>query len=175
MNLIDQDVSGTSLAEQYRYRFASRDGCWLTGLVTTGPFTDAHQRVTAKWDELAERYKEIGLDGEPDEWLSPCHGRETEFSCYLGLTSPDPVASVPEGMVSIELRPDEYAVATFKGSQEELIEVYTDLDRWIVEQGRERNYRVLWLESYPTPYQRNQPDLELELWLPLRPVEPSRL
>ncbi|HYH11688.1 MAG TPA: GyrI-like domain-containing protein, partial [Thermomicrobiales bacterium] len=64
----------------------------------------------------------------------------------------------------------EYAVASFKGSQAELIEVYQDLlDAWIVAQGRQRNYAVLWLESYPRPYQRTQPDLELEIWLPLIP------
>lgn len=169
----DQNTQATP-AERYRYRFASRDGCWLTGLVTTGSFTDAHERVTARWDELAARYQEIGLPGEPAEWLSPCHGRETEFSCYLGLTSPEPVVAVPEGMVSIELRPHEYAVASFRGSQSELIETYHDLDAWIAAQGRERDVAVLWLESYPRPYQRTQPDLELEIWLPLRPVETSR-
>ena len=168
MSLIDRMPAAESRAARYRYRFASREGCWLTGLVTTGPFSDAHERVTACWDEIAARYRELGLDEEPVEWLSPCHGRETEFTCYLGLISPEPVASIPEAMVTIELRPHDYAVASFKGTQEQLIEVYHDLDTWIVKQGRERNYQSLWLESYPRPYERSQDDLELEIWLPLR-------
>lgn len=156
------------LAERYHYRIDSRDACWLTGLVSTGPFDGAHERITALWQELAMRYREIGLRDEPVEWLSPCHGRETEFTCYLGLTSDDPVSEVPDGMVAIELRPHEYAVASFRGSQEELMAVYQDLDEWIVTQGRERNDAVLWLESYPRPYKQSQPNLELDIWLPLR-------
>lgn len=166
MSVIDNPVAPETNAERYRYRLTSREGSWLTGLVTSGPFTDAHERVTAQWEELTARYREIGL-GEPAEWLAPSHARETEFTYYIGLEHAEPFTTIPERMVSIELRPREYAVASFTGSQDELIQVYTDLDAWIVRQGRERDSRSLWLESYPRPYRRGERVLQLAIWLPL--------
>jgi predicted transcriptional regulator YdeE len=154
-------------AERYRYRLARREVGWLTGLVTTGPFDGAHARVTAQWEELAARHREIGLEGEPDEWLAPSHGRETEFTYYIGLPHAAPLAAVPDGMVAIELRPHEYAVASFAGSQDELLQVYADMVGWIVRKGRELYTLLLWLESYLRPYRRGERHLELEIWLPL--------
>jgi AraC family transcriptional regulator len=148
-------------------RVASRDGFWLTGLVSTGPFTDAHRRISNLWEELIARQGELDLPGPPDEWLSLCHGRETEFSCYLGVATDERLAIVPAGMVAVEVPPHEYAVARVEGTQDDVHAVYTYLPAWIEEQGQKWNRTILWIEAYPEPYRDSQTELDFEVWLPL--------
>lgn len=148
-------------------RLDRRESFWLTGLVSTGPFTDANRRISRLWQELVARRRELDLPDAPDEWLSLCHGRETEFSCYLGVGTSEPLAEVPEDMVSVEVLPHDYAVARAEGTQDDVNAVYTQLPAWIEEQGQAWNRSILWIEVYPEPYRDGQTELNFEVWLPL--------
>ena len=166
--MTDTSTTGqTAFAQSHHARFASREGFWLTGLVSTGPFTDANERISSLWTGLVRRQDELAVQASPEEWLSLCHGRETEFSCYLGLATPERPATIPEGMVSIEVVPHEYAVATVEGTQDDVNAVYTQLPEWAAAHGREWNRSILWIESYPEPYRDGETQLNFEVWLPL--------
>lgn len=154
-------------ADQHDVRIASREGFWLVGLVSTGSFRDANARIGALWEELVARRAELKLPRDPGEWLSLCHGRETEFTCYLGLALPEEPPSVPRGMVAIEVPPHEYGVASVRGTQADVNAVYTQLPAWIEAQDREWNRSILWIESYPEPYRDGETELHFDIWLPL--------
>lgn len=145
----------------------TRDGFWLVGLVSTGPYTDAHERITALWRTIVGRQGELALASEHAGWMSLCHGRETEFSCYIGVAMAARPAEVPDGMVAVEVLPHEYAVAPVRGTQDDVNAVYTMLPGWIEARGREWDRSTLWLESYPAPYHDDQTEMHFEVWLPL--------
>jgi predicted transcriptional regulator YdeE len=161
----------TSFEQRHRAHFATRDGFWLTGLVSTGPYADANERISGLWDELVLRQDEMEI---PSEWLSLCHGRETEFSCYLGLGSVERPSIVPKGMVTVEVPTHEYAVARVSGSQDDVNAVYTYLPAWSGAHGREWNRSILWIEVYPEPYRHGTTELKFEIWLPLVEQEARR-
>jgi predicted transcriptional regulator YdeE len=158
----------TSFARRHNAHFATRDGFWVTGLVSTGPFVGANERISRLWDELVSRQDEMDV---ASEWLSLCHGRETEFSCYLGLGSDERPSIVPKGMVTVQVPPHEYAVASVSGTQDDVNAIYTYLPAWVGAHDREWNRSILWIEAYPEPYRDDTTELNFEIWLPL--VEPN--
>lgn len=160
-------MTETHAASSIEPRMDTRDGFWLVGLVSTGPYADAHERMTALWRTIDDRQGELALDSEPDEWVSLCHGRETEFSCYIGVAMPVVPTNVPDGMVAVEVLPHEYAVSPVRGTQDDVNAVYTQLPAWIEGQGRVWDRAALWLEVYPVPYRDDQTEMHFEVWLPL--------
>ena len=162
--MTDPRIDLEAFQRRHDVHIAYRDGFWLTGLVSTGPFSDANTRISALWEELVNKY---GEDAQPDEWLSLCHGRETEFTCYLGVASASRPGIVPDGLMLCEVKPHEYAVASVSGTQEDVNAVYLQLPTWIEAQGREWNDAILWIEAYPEPYRDGQTELDFKVWLPL--------
>lgn len=149
------------------FRVEKRERCWLTGLVVSGPFGVAEALTADAWESLAAR-----VDGLPDtlnrdEWLSACHIRETELTCYVGMTSKEAVPDVPDDLVSIQIPRHEYLIAHHRGTRDELGNLYAAMFAWLQRKEREVNREILWLERYTAPYQGGD-DLDMEIWLPLR-------
>jgi predicted transcriptional regulator YdeE len=118
------------------------------------------------WADFLARQDDLPEDLDRSVFVSPCHGRETEFTCYLGYASEQP-NSVPDGMVSILVPAHEYGVATVSGLQEDVMHAYGALPAWIAEQGRQVNREIVWLELYAAPPRPIGDPIDLEIWLPL--------
>jgi predicted transcriptional regulator YdeE len=152
---------------QNGFRIVSRDAFWLTGMVGSGPHATGRQWVRATWSDFLSRQDALPDGLDRTVFVSPCHRRETEFTCYLGYASPDEPAKVPDGMVSILIPPHEYGVATVSGSQDDVNQVYVSLPAWIMQQDRQVNREILWLEQYTAPPRPIGEPIDLEIWLPL--------
>ncbi|HVL26495.1 MAG TPA: GyrI-like domain-containing protein [Thermomicrobiales bacterium] len=149
------------------FRIATRDAFWLTGMVDSGPHATGREWVRAMWADFLARQDELPETLDRSVFVSPCHGRETEFTCYLGFASEQQPSHVPDGMVSILVPAHDYGVATVSGSQEVVIQAYGALPAWIVQQGRQVNREILWLELYTAPPRPIGDPIDLEIWLPL--------
>ena len=153
--------------EPTNFRLDSRDEMWVTGMVNSGPHETGPQWVREMWRDFFSRDAELPEGLDRSAFISPCHGRETEFTCYLGHASSSRPVSVPDGMVSIRIPPHEYAVATVSGSQDDVRQTYADLPAWAKEQGRQWNTSLLWLEFYRESPHPIGERIDLEIWLPL--------
>lgn len=151
-----------------QFRIESRHAAWVTGMVNSGPHQTGQQWVRAMWDAFLSRQDELPDGIDRSTFVSPCHGRETEFTCYLGYESASRPETVPDGMVSIFIPAHQYAVAVVSGSQDDVIATYSALHAWVPGQGREVNGEILWLERYMTPPRPIGGQIDLEIWLPLR-------
>jgi len=157
-------------AKTFRYRMEDRPACWLTGVVGSGPHANGGEWVRELWARFLGRADELPEGLDRSVFVSPCHGRETEFTCYLGYAgeSPVPASDLPDGFVSILIPAHRYGVATVSGDQADVTAVYGDLPRWIEGQGATTDREILWLELYrerPRPIGER---IDLEIWLPLR-------
>lgn len=155
------------------FRVESRERQWLTGLVISGPFELAEARADDAWTTLAARADALPEALHRDEWLSACHIRETELTCYVGMTSDSAVTDLTDDLISIQIPRHEYLVAHHVGGREELGNLYAAMFAWLQRKGREVNREILWLERYRGPY-RPGTDPDMEIWLPLREEAPTR-
>ncbi|MDQ4044221.1 MAG: GyrI-like domain-containing protein [Chloroflexota bacterium] len=149
------------------FRIEEREQCWLTGIAVSGPFEIAEARTNEAWQQLAEMVDALPDALNRDEWLSACHMRETELTCYVGVTSDGPVGDLPDDLVSIKIPRHEYLVAHHTGSREELGNLYAAMFAWLHRKDRELNREILWLERFDAPPGPSN-DLDLEIMLPLR-------
>jgi predicted transcriptional regulator YdeE len=149
------------------FRIATRERQWLAGVGITGPFELAEARTAEAWASLVEQVGELPESLGRDEWLSACHMRESELTCYVGLTSDQQVADLPAELVSFPIPRHEYLVAHHTGGQEELGNLYAAMFAWLQRNGREVNREILWLERYASPPTPGT-DPDMEIWLPLR-------
>lgn len=146
----------------------TRDGFWLTGVVGSGPHGTGQVWVRDLWHVLLERSATLPDGLDRDLVVSASHGRETEFTCYLGYTSRAPVdIEGIAGVVQIEILGHDYAVASLSSTQEDVIAAYLGADAWATEQGRSVNRAILGLEMYrEAPRPIGEP-VEVEIWIPL--------
>ena len=149
------------------FRVAVRERSWLTGLVISGPFEIAEARTNDAWETLAARESSLPEVLNRDEWLSACHIRETELTCYVGMTSTEQVNDVPDDLLSIQIPRHEYLVAHHHGTRDELGNLYAAMFAWLQRHEREVNREILWLERFDAPF-RPGAELNMEIWLPLR-------
>jgi AraC family transcriptional regulator len=149
------------------FRVETRERQWLSGLAITGPFELAEARTSAAWEALAARVEALPEVLNRGEWLSACHIRETELTCYVGMTSNEAPAGLPEDIVSIQIPRHEYLVAHHSGGREELGNLYAAMFAWLQRKGREVNREILWQERYAAP-PRPHTDPDMEILLPLR-------
>lgn len=155
------------------FRIVTRERQWLAGVGITGPFELAEARTAQAWELLVANLDELPEALHRDEWLSACHIRESELTCYVGLTSDEPVSNLPDDLVTFAIPRHEYLVARHTGGREELGNLYAAMFAWLQREGREVNREILWLERYAEPVEPGS-EPEMEIWLPLRPEEPSR-
>lgn len=149
------------------FRIEARERCWLTGLAVSGPFEIAEDRTADAWESLSARADDLPEALNRDEWLSACHVRETELTCYVGMTSLEPIPNLPGDLVSILIPRHEYLVAHHSGSREELGNLYAAMFSWLQRHDRELNREILWLERSTAPSRRGS-NFDVEIWLPLR-------
>jgi predicted transcriptional regulator YdeE len=155
------------------FRIATRERQWLVGVGITGPFELAEARTEAAWESLVARVADLPEALHREEWLSACHIRESELTCYVGPTSDQPVGDLPGDLVTFPIPRHEYLVARHAGGREELGNLYAAMFAWLQRNGREVNREILWLERYTSPPTPGS-DPDMEIWLPLRPQEPAR-
>ena len=155
------------------FRIETRERQWLAGIGVTGPFEQAEARTEAAWASLIALADRLPEALDRDEWLSACHMRESELTCYVGLTSDAPVDALPDPLVAFPVPRHEYLVARHTGGRGELGNLYAAMFAWLHREGREVNREILWLEVYASPPAPDS-DPEMEIWLPLRESEPTR-
>jgi predicted transcriptional regulator YdeE len=149
------------------FRVATRERTWLNGIAITGPFDIAESRTLEAWEALAERESSLPGSLDREEWLSACHIRETELTCYVGMTSESAVGELPDDLISIQIPRHEYLVAHHHGTRDELGNLYAAMFAWLQRHEREVNREILWIERYGAPFGRDA-ELDMEIWLPLR-------
>lgn len=152
------------------FRVEARERQWLTGLAITGPFELAEARTDDAWEALAGRVDDLPAELHRDEWLSACHIRETELTCYVGMTSDEAPGDLPDDLVSIQIPRHEYLIARHAGGREELGNLYAAMFAWLQRKSREVNREILWLERYAGPHLPGT-DPDMEILLPLREQE----
>ncbi len=155
------------------FRIETRERQWLAGTGFAVPFEQSEARSEAAWETLVAQVDRLPEALHRDEWLSACHIRESELTCYVGLTSDEPIGNLPDDLVAFPIPRHEYLVARHAGGREELGNLYAAMFAWLKREGREVNREILWLERYASPPAPGT-DPDMEIWLPLRPVEPSR-
>jgi AraC family transcriptional regulator len=153
------------------FRIEHQDAFWLVGVVGSGPHETGPHWVRRMWREFLDRQGDLPDGLDRSVFVSPCHGRETEFTCYLGYPSATKPEHLADGMVSILIPSHEYGVATVSGAQEDVRRVYGALPAWIGEQGREVNREILWLERYTEPPRPIGEQIDLQILLPLRSAQ----
>ena len=149
------------------FRIETRERQWLAGIGIAVPFERSEARTEAAWEALIAKADNLPESLHRDEWLSACHIRESELTCYVGLTSDEPPAELPDDLVAFSIPTHEYLVARHTGGREELGNLYAAMFAWLKREGREVNREILWLERYTAPPTPGT-DPELEIWLPLR-------
>lgn len=149
------------------FRIEARERSWLTGIAVSGPFEIAERRTNDAWRAMAELTESLPETLDREEWLSACHMRETELTCYVGMTGREPADELPDELVTIQIPRHEYLVAHHTGSREELGNLYAAMFAWLQRSERDLNREILWLERYTAPPAPEE-DLDLEIWLPLR-------
>lgn len=107
------------------------------------------------WRELFDKEDVLPIGADRSAYISPCHGRESEFAFYGGFAYNERSDQVPEGFVAFYVPPHTNAVGVVNGGRDAIAEVYGELPAWVEEQGRSVNRSILWLEVY-----RERPVLE---------------
>lgn len=148
------------------FRFVGRPANWLVGIAGSGPHATGRVWVRQLWDRFLAIADDLPGDLDRSVYVCPCHGRETEFTYYLGFTSQEPVDDLPDGVVCIELPTHIYGVGNISGSQDDVMRLYHDLPAWMAAQGKPSNREILWLERYPSPPSPIGERIDLEVWLP---------
>ena len=146
------------------------DEFWFVGVGGTGPFfqSRADNWVVPLWQELFRQ--EAGLPDEIDRgrYLSPCHARETEFTCYCGFAARGRPTRLPVGLKAFRVPKHEYAVGAVSGGPEAIGDLYRELPAWATARGRPVDNSKLWLEVYSQrPVLDPTGPFSYEVWLPI--------
>ncbi|HEX2037155.1 MAG TPA: GyrI-like domain-containing protein [Chloroflexota bacterium] len=153
------------------YHFETKGEFWLVGLGSCGPYKQAREWVLPLWEALLRRQHELPPVVDRSVYVSPYHGRETEFTCYVGLAAREEVVDLPPGMRCIRIPTHTYAVGSVRGSRAEIDEVYRTLPEWAEAQGRRPDKGSLWLEIHPqAPTHAPHAPPCFDVYLPVLPL-----
>lgn len=153
------------------YRFERKAGFWFVGVGSAGPYFDPNHPednwAVPLWRELFDKETMLPSGADRSAYISPCHGRESEFTFYGGFAYNSRPDQVPEGFVAFHVPPHTYAIGAVNGGREAIAEVYGELPAWAESQGRSINRSILWLEVYPErPVLEPDGPFRFEVWLP---------
>ncbi|MFD1020927.1 GyrI-like domain-containing protein [Thalassobacillus hwangdonensis] len=112
--------------------------------------------------KLVERKSEIKHLVEPVNLIGAFKVAEEsqDEDGYWSCFEVEAIEDVPEGMVSLTIPKQKYAVLNFKGHSSEIIDVYTDLHQWITDNGYERTPEKWTLEIY-SEWSENEDNVDL--------------
>jgi predicted transcriptional regulator YdeE/catechol 2,3-dioxygenase-like lactoylglutathione lyase family enzyme len=159
------------LHQSSNFEIVARDESWFVGLNTSGPFATARQRVMRSWHEIKARQGELPASVDRSRFIAPSHGRQHEFTYYVGFAAPTEVLELPEGMHCFQLPAKSYAFGSVRGPAEEINRTYAELPKWARTKGWEVNKEILWLEIYPEPPSDDPTDpFHFDIYLPVRPA-----
>ncbi|ASS74233.1 hypothetical protein CIG75_04035 [Tumebacillus algifaecis] len=151
-------------------KVVTKNSMKLVGIAWSGAYADAKE-IPALWIDFVARAEEISERVSPEAFISPCHGRQTEFTCYLTAEVAD-FTTFPEGMKGITIPAQTYVQITHRGPMTAVEATYTRLYRWIEENGYQPNRAELWLEVYDERYNSakhdpNRAENEYDIFMPI--------
>lgn len=154
------------------YRFETRQCFWFVGVGGAGPYFDPRRPednwVVPLWEELFRKEGMIPDVVDRTTYISPCHGRESEFTFYGGFASNERLERFPERLVTFRVPTHTYAVGTVNGGQDAIEQIYHELPEWARRHGRSVNRSIVWLEVYPErPVLQPDGPFRFEVWLPV--------
>jgi AraC family transcriptional regulator len=130
------------------------------------------REIPKLWEAFLKRVHEIPDQVRPGVFVSPCHDRVTDFTCYIGVEvrSAD---QVPEGMLALTVPTQQYAVFTHKGPIRNVPTTYQRALKWIERKGFQKDHSTLGLEVYdhrylPTTHDGNSPDNMFDIYIPIK-------
>jgi predicted transcriptional regulator YdeE len=151
-------------------RLVTVEGCWLVGVVDSGPHRSAGAWAGRLWGRARKEGDALTCTLDRSAYLCPNAARHTEFTYYIGWQSSEEVTDLPEGFVCIELPARTYAVGTQRGDWR-AHDVYADLKAWMDESGLLGLTGELGIEAYPPEGARSGPALLFDAYLPVCPAE----
>jgi AraC family transcriptional regulator len=148
-----------------------KDEFKIVGVGWTGPYSAAHV-IPNLWRDFTNRVYEIKNKINHNVFVSPCHDRPTDFTCYIGVEVHD-FEQVPSGMISLTIPTQKYAHFTFKGPMVNVTDFYVQCFAWLKQEGFEKNHAVHGLELYDQRYHPANDDParetnEYEILIPIK-------
>jgi AraC family transcriptional regulator len=131
-------------------RIVTKDSFQIVGFGWTGPYTMSRE-IPKLWEKFLKRIDEIPHQLRPGVFISPCHDRVTDLTCYIGVEVKS-ADHVPEGMLALTVPTQRYAVFTHKGPIKSAPATYQRAWKWIEKMGYQKDHSTLGLEVYDHRY-----------------------
>ncbi|TCS96721.1 GyrI-like domain-containing protein [Hazenella coriacea] len=152
-------------------RILTKESFQFMGIGWTGPYTMSRE-IPHIWENFISRIKEIPNQVQPGVFVSPCHDRVTDFTCYIGVEV-DSANQVPKGMLTLTVPTQRYAVFVHKGPIKTTPETYRKAWTWIERMGYIKDHSTLGLEVFDKRYipsidDPGSPDNMYEIYIPIK-------
>lgn len=131
-------------------RIITRTSFQIVGVGWTGPYTSRWE-IPHLWKEFVKRVDEIPDQMRPGVFISPCHDRVTDFTCYIGVQVKS-AEKIPDGMLALTIPSQRYAVFLHRGPMDTVPSTYQKARAWIQKLGYEKDYSTLSLEVFDSRY-----------------------
>src|ERR1043165_299599 len=92
------------------YRLVHKEAFWLVGVSASGPYAIAQTWIPPLWDTFVRRANELPPTLDRSAYVCPTHGRETEFTYYIGFAAGEELTELPTGMLCIQILAHTYVV-----------------------------------------------------------------
>src|SRR5689334_25313466 len=110
-----------------QYRVVHKEAFWLAGVSGSGPYATSQAWVPPLWDTFVRRANELPATLDRSAYVCPTHGRETEFTYYIGFAAAEEPAGLPAGTLCIQVLAHTYAVGRMRGPQSAINPTYAAL------------------------------------------------
>lgn len=144
----------------------------IIGVVWTGPFERAAE-VGQLWKRFMSTAPTIDGRLNPTEYISPCHDRTTDFTCYIGVEV-EPETPTPQECTRLVVPEQIYACFQHKGSMSQVESTYNQAFTWMKENGYSKNLSRFTLEVYrdesynPTIHDANRAENSYDIYIPIQ-------
>lgn len=134
----------------------------VVGIKNKGLFKDYAELVPKAAQQLLARANNIpnSTGIEISIYEPPKQQNQLEGTFYVGLLVKDAIESIPEGMEYIHIQ---QCYATIKGKVTEMGNLYSKLDKWIVEQGYEHETPEHYIIEVYYPVENDIEDVEVHI------------
>lgn len=131
-------------------RIITKESFQIVGVSWTGPYTMTRE-LPNLWKLFVGRVNEIPHQVRPGVFISPCHDRVTDLTCYIGVEVKT-ADQLPEGMIALTVPTQRYALFTHRGPINSAPATYQRAWKWIEKMGYQKDYSTLGLEVYDHRY-----------------------